>query len=118
MRDDDKFVTTLPTDQILVAEYFQQALGNFLEQDVTIGMPMAVVDILEIIQIDEKHRKRRCSAPYPMRFRQSQILAILEAGKEILAGLLQQFVMAFLLILRDLTEHQVGKTENDHKGKR
>ena len=51
-------IATLPTDQVLVTEYRQQARRDLLEQLVAIGMTMAVVDVLEVVQVNKKYRER------------------------------------------------------------
>ena len=51
----DKLVSTLTAHQVGFTGNRQQAPGHLLEQVVTVRMAMAVVDVLEIIEIDEKN---------------------------------------------------------------
>ena len=76
---------------------------------------MAVVDILEIVEVDEKHRKRLCACAHPVRLCQAQELTVLETGKKILAGLAQQFIMVALLHHRNLAKHVKGEQENQYE---
>ena len=53
-----KFVAAQPCDRVVGAGPHQQLLGDMDQRDIAAAMAEAVVENLEVVEVDEQHRRR------------------------------------------------------------
>jgi hypothetical protein len=62
----DKLISAKASDVIPIADALLQASGDFTQHPVSEQMPMAVVDLFEVVQIDEQNREVAVARAIPL----------------------------------------------------
>ena len=95
-----------------------RSIRYLFEQDIAIGMPVTVIDVFEIIEVDEIYREGAMPGHRSIVLPQhAQILPVTKPGQEILARLPDQLCPAHSPFKRiDTPKHQESQTENNQEG--
>ena len=94
-----EFVTTLPGQRIPQAQQHLEPVGEFDQQLIASGMAKAVVDVLEVVQIEKHQRHLVALAVHVVQGHLQPVIeedAVGQAGEGVMLGLmLQRFLLAF-----------------------
>ena len=96
-QEDGELVAAHPGHRVLAADGLDQALADLLDEDVAGGVPVGVVDRLEVVEVDEEHADRLAHPARPDELLLDPVLeqpAVGEAGERVVprhvGDLLQQ----------------------------
>ena len=96
MQDHHEFVPTKPAHRVARSQATAEALGDGHQQLVPHGMAMAVIDGLEVVQVEVAHRQVGAVVPGTLQFLAQALTqqgAIGQAGERILVGQLTQLLV-------------------------